>query len=162
MISSTYDFQVHQQSPQKRWCFSQTAVKWLDVLPYLLSVLPAISLKLPAPPRKCWWRSQTCRWRTQNCCWHSQLLPGWWLALPGLSLVLTCAPLVVSRSPICTQIVRWCFHVHLMVTAWVQYTLEFDHPWIQVQQLPDIPRGSLRHKCILLMHIGHMCTYRET
>ena len=41
--------------------------------------------------------------------------------------------------------------MQLKATASVQYTVEFDHPGIQVQQLSDTPRGCQRQECILLM-----------
>jgi len=34
-ISSSYDFQVHQQVSQRKYCFSQTAVLWFEALPDL-------------------------------------------------------------------------------------------------------------------------------
>ena len=32
-ISSSYEFQAHQQRSQRRWCFSQNALLWFEVLP---------------------------------------------------------------------------------------------------------------------------------
>jgi len=40
MISSSYDFQAHQQHSQRRCCFSQNALLWFEVLPDLLPVHP--------------------------------------------------------------------------------------------------------------------------
>jgi len=62
-ISSTYDFQAHQQCPQRRCCFSQTALQWFEVLPGFLSALPVLSPALPGAPR--------CTWRPLH--WSSQL-----------------------------------------------------------------------------------------
>jgi len=50
-ISSSYDFQAHQQSFQRRWCFSQSALLWFEVLPAISPVLPGLSLALPGAPR---------------------------------------------------------------------------------------------------------------
>ena len=59
-ICSSYDFQLHQQRSQRRWCFSETAVQWFDVLPGL-SALPGVWLSLPGlspallgAPRRTW------------------------------------------------------------------------------------------------------------
>jgi len=46
-ISSSHDFQVHQQHSQRRCCFSQNALLWFKVLPDLS---PALSGLLPAHP----------------------------------------------------------------------------------------------------------------
>ena len=49
-ISSSYDFQAHQQRSQKRCHFSHTALLWFEVLPGLLPALPgAPSLVVGAP-----------------------------------------------------------------------------------------------------------------
>jgi hypothetical protein len=45
-INSSYNFQVHQQYPPTRCCFSQTAEMWVKVLPELSPALPDISLPL--------------------------------------------------------------------------------------------------------------------
>jgi len=52
MISSSDDFQAHQQHPQRRCCFSQTALLWFEVLPDLSLPLPGLSLAHPglSPP----------------------------------------------------------------------------------------------------------------
>jgi hypothetical protein len=50
-ISSSYDFQAHQQCSQRRCWFSQTALLWLEVLPDLSPVLPGLSPELPGAPR---------------------------------------------------------------------------------------------------------------
>jgi len=57
MISSSYDFQTHLQRSQ-RWCHSQTALLWFDVLPGLLSAHPGfrsahpgLSSGVPGAPR---------------------------------------------------------------------------------------------------------------
>jgi len=44
MISSSYDFQAHQQCSQRRCHFSQTVLQWFEVL-------PSWSLALPGAPR---------------------------------------------------------------------------------------------------------------
>jgi len=69
-ISSSYDFQAHQQRSQRR-CFSQTAILWFEVppdlslaLPGLSPALPGVSSALPGPPR--------C---TQGSRWHSEEFP---------------------------------------------------------------------------------------
>lgn len=80
-------------------------------------------------------------------------LPDMLLVLPGLPPVLPGAPWVVTRPPMATLICCWCFQVHLKAAASVQCTLKFDHPGILVQLLPDTPRGTKRHKYILLMSI---------
>jgi len=49
-ISSSYDFQAHQQRSQRRCCFSQTALLWFEVLPDLSPALPVLSLALPGAP----------------------------------------------------------------------------------------------------------------
>jgi len=46
-ISSSYDFQAHQQHSHRRCRFSQTALLWFEVLPDLLPGLPGLSLVLP-------------------------------------------------------------------------------------------------------------------
>ena len=40
MISSSYDFQAHQQRSQRSWYFSQTALLSFKVLPDLSPALP--------------------------------------------------------------------------------------------------------------------------
>jgi len=50
-ISSSYDFQAHQQPSPRRWCFSQTAQLWFEVLPDMLPALQGLSLALPGAPR---------------------------------------------------------------------------------------------------------------
>jgi len=50
-ISSSYDFQVRQQSSQRQCCFSQTALLWFEVLPAMLSALPGFSPVLPGAPK---------------------------------------------------------------------------------------------------------------
>jgi len=40
-ISSSYDFQAHQECSQ-RWCFSQTALQWCEVLPGLCLALQCV------------------------------------------------------------------------------------------------------------------------
>jgi len=52
MISSSYDFQVHQQCSQRRCCFSQTALLWFEVLPALAPVLPAAPRHVVGAPRR--------------------------------------------------------------------------------------------------------------
>jgi hypothetical protein len=42
-ISSSYDFQVHQQRSQRRCCVSQTAVLWFEVLQDISLALPGAS-----------------------------------------------------------------------------------------------------------------------
>ena len=51
MISSSYDFQAHQQCSQRRWCFSQTAVLWFEVLPDMSPALPDLPWALPGAPK---------------------------------------------------------------------------------------------------------------
>ena len=51
MISSSYDFQAHQQCSQSRCCFSQTALLWFEVLPALSPALPGLSPALLGAPR---------------------------------------------------------------------------------------------------------------
>jgi hypothetical protein len=51
MISSSYNFQVHQQRSQRRCCFSQTAILWFEVLPDMSPALPGFSPALPGAPR---------------------------------------------------------------------------------------------------------------
>jgi len=43
-ISSSYEFQAHQQRFQRRSCFSQTALLWFEVLPDMLPALPGALL----------------------------------------------------------------------------------------------------------------------
>jgi len=50
-ISSSYHFQAHLQLSQRRWCFSQTALQWFDVLPGLSLALPGLWSALPEAPR---------------------------------------------------------------------------------------------------------------
>jgi len=50
-ISSSYDFQAHQQRSQRRCHFSQTALLWFEVLRDMLPALPGLSLALPGAPR---------------------------------------------------------------------------------------------------------------
>ena len=50
-ISSSYDFQAHLQHSQRRWCFSQTAIQWFEVLPGMSPALPGLSPALPGAPR---------------------------------------------------------------------------------------------------------------
>jgi len=47
MISSSYEFQAHQQHSQRRCCFSQTALLWFEVLPDMSLALSGLSLALP-------------------------------------------------------------------------------------------------------------------
>jgi len=47
MISSSYDFQAHQQHSQRRCCFSQTALLWFEVLPDMSPALPGSWQSLP-------------------------------------------------------------------------------------------------------------------
>jgi len=49
-ISSSYDFQAHQQRCQRR-CFSRAGVLWFEVLPDWLPVCPGLSPALPGAPR---------------------------------------------------------------------------------------------------------------
>ena len=48
-ISSSYDFQAHQQRSQ-RCCFSQTALLWFEVLSDISPALPGLSQALPGVP----------------------------------------------------------------------------------------------------------------
>jgi len=50
-ISSSYDFQVHQQRSQRRCCLSQTDLLWFGVLPEMSPALPGLSPALPGSPR---------------------------------------------------------------------------------------------------------------
>jgi len=62
MISSSYDFQAHQQCAQRRWWFSHTAQKWFDVLQGMSSALPGAPLVITKPPMS-----------TSISCWCSQV-----------------------------------------------------------------------------------------
>jgi hypothetical protein len=50
-ISSSYDFQAHQQHSHRKWCFSQTALLWFEVLLDLSQVLPDPFPVLPHGPK---------------------------------------------------------------------------------------------------------------
>jgi hypothetical protein len=50
-ISSSYDLRTHQQRWHTRWCFSQIALVWFEVLPDLSPALPGLLLALPGIPR---------------------------------------------------------------------------------------------------------------
>ena len=50
-ISSSYDFQAHQQHSQRSCWFSRTAPLWFEVLPDLYPALPGLSLALPGASR---------------------------------------------------------------------------------------------------------------
>jgi len=69
-ISSSYDFQVHQQRSQRTWCFTLTDLQWFKVLPDLLSVFPDLPSALPGAPTvlsgapRC---SQSCHIISQCC-----------------------------------------------------------------------------------------------
>jgi len=52
-ISSSYDFQSHQQHSQRRCCFSQTALLWFEVLPDVSLTLAGLSSALPGWPKDC-------------------------------------------------------------------------------------------------------------
>jgi len=77
-ISSSYDFQAHQQCSQ-RGCFSQTALQWFDVLTGLWLALSGLSPALPGAANlvagafRC---SQACGWRFQTCRRRSRVLAG--------------------------------------------------------------------------------------
>jgi len=132
-ISSSYDFQAHQQHFQRWWCFSQTALQWFNVLPGLWSVFTGLWSVLPG-------------------LW-SVLLSLWW-ALPGLLPVLPGAPRLVVGAPRLVSGIPRRSQVPLKDTASVQQTLGFYHPGILVWQLSDTPRCSQWPKYILLMVYG--------
>jgi len=50
-ISSSYDFQAHQQRSQQRCCLPQTALLWFEVLTDMLLALPVLSAAPPTAPR---------------------------------------------------------------------------------------------------------------
>jgi len=81
-ISSSYDFQAHQQRSQRRWCCSQTAVLWFQVLPDLSPVLLDLLSALPG---------------------LLSALPGLLSALPGLLSALPGVPTVLSGALRCSQ-----------------------------------------------------------
>ena len=70
---------------------------------------------------------------------------GFLLVLPGASVVVTGPSISLYSS--CQ-----CFQVLLIDTAFVQSTLEYDHPGILVQQLPNDPRELHWQKYILMMY----------
>ena len=49
-ICSSFDFQAHRQRSQ-RWCFSQPALLWFEVLPGLSSALQGLSPAFPGAPK---------------------------------------------------------------------------------------------------------------
>jgi len=51
MISSSYDFQAHQQRSQRRCCISQTALLWFKMLPDLSPALPGAPRLVVGTPR---------------------------------------------------------------------------------------------------------------
>jgi len=59
MISSSYDFQAHQQCSLRRCCFFQTALQWFELLPDLSPALQglwsALPVLLPALPGAPMW-----------------------------------------------------------------------------------------------------------
>jgi len=85
MISSGYDFQVHPHRSQGRFCFSQTARLWFNVLPGLSSVLPGMSSALP--------------------CLLS-VLPGLSSALPGVPRLLVVAARYSEVHPMVSPVLR--------------------------------------------------------
>jgi len=50
-ISSSYDFQAHQQRSQRRCCFSQTALLWFQVLAGFSPALPGAPRLVVGAPR---------------------------------------------------------------------------------------------------------------
>jgi len=150
-ISSSFDFQAHQQCSQRKCYFSQTALQWFESLPDLSPVLPDLLPELPD---------------------MSLALPDLWKALPGMSLaladlspVLPGAPRVLSGGPRCSQ----TYHSHSHGTTvpdmrdpsysegWqecpprVWYSPEIDASKFTLHILSDTPGGVQRLKYILLM-----------
>jgi len=76
MICSSYDFEAHQQRSQRRWCFSQTALLWFEVLPDLSPALRGLSLA------------------------HPDLT----LAHPGAPRLVVSAPRLIAGAPMCSQV----------------------------------------------------------
>jgi len=152
-ISSSYDFQAHQQHSQRR-CFFQTALLWFKVLPDLLSavtgaprlVISASRLVTGAP--KCF---QASHQRSHTGCCGPQ--------------VLSSSLKVFSCTPRCSQI--YCNHSHdtpvpairdpSYSDGWqkcpprVWYSPEIGASKITLHILSDTPGGFRRLKYILLM-----------
>jgi len=82
MISSSYDFQAHQQRSQRSCCFSQTALRWFEVVPDMSPALRGLSPVHPdlSPV-------------------HQDLSP----AHPDMLPLLPGAPKVLSGAPRCSQ-----------------------------------------------------------
>ena len=170
-ISSSYDFQAHQQRFQTGR-FSQTALHWFEVLPRCSQGwcwhcqaccqccqaccrrCQACCQRSQACPR----RSQTRRRHSQTCCCRSQVLPG--------------APKVFSGIPRCFQ----TYHNHTHGTpvsvigdpsyskGWLEYpsrvlySPQFDPFKFTLNILSDTPGGFQWLKYILLMiHLEYIC-----
>jgi len=88
-ISSSFDFQAHQQRSQRRCCLSQTAVLWFEVLPDLSSVLPGLWPALPGAP-----------WLVVGAPRHYQVHPQFSPALRDVPQLITIIPMVLLyQSP---------------------------------------------------------------
>jgi len=136
-MSSSYDFQAHLQRSQ-RWCFSQTALLWFEVLPELLPALRGLS---------------SAHWNL------SPALPDWLPALPGAPKVLSgalrcsqtyhnhshCTPVAVICDPSYSEGRQEC-------PPRVWYSAEIDASKITLHILSDTPGVFQWLKYILLMY----------
>ena len=131
-ISSSYDFQAHQQRSQRR-CFSQTALLWFEVLPGLSSALPGLSPALPDAPRF-----------TQSSLRRSD-------AFPNCSQSLPVTPVPVIRDPSYSEGWPEC-------PPRVWYSPEIDASKFTLHILSDTPGVFQRLKYILLMELKDKIT----
>jgi len=145
-ISSSYDFQVHQQRFQRRCWFSQTAVQWFEVLPDLSpalpGLLPALPGMLPALPGM-----------LPALPGVSPALPGLSPALPGLSQALPGTPRVVVGAPRLVTGTPGYSEGRQECPPRVWYSPEIDPSKFTLHILSDTPGGFQWQKYILLMYI---------
>jgi hypothetical protein len=129
-ISSSNDFQAHQQSSLRRCCFSQTAILWFEVLPDMLPAHPGLS-----PVHPC----------------LSPAYPGLSLAHPVLSPALPGAPSLVVRAPRVVVHAPSYSEGRQECPPIVWYSPELDASKFTLHILSDTPGGFQWLKYILLM-----------
>ena len=145
-ISSSIDFQAHQQHSKRRCWFFQTALLWFEVLPELFLAFSCLSPALRGAPRLhvgapryflVWHKvlSGTLR-RSQIHCNHSH-----------------CTPIPVIRDPSYSE-----GRPKYPPSVW--YSPEIDASRFTLHILPDTPGGFQWLKYILLMYPFISSLYR--